>query len=78
LSPAVWAQVGNKIHPPREAQLNDTRATYGDTRIAKGLDCLSIQAPSAGIIIGFREHQSWLQAAFSQKAKRRKDLNTKD
>lgn len=35
----------------------------------KSLDFIRSLAPEAGIIIGFREHTSWLQAAAAQKAK---------
>jgi hypothetical protein len=37
--------------------------------LQKSLNFIRELAPKAGIIIGFREHRSWLQAAAAQKAK---------
>jgi hypothetical protein len=47
------------------------RPGFGCKVLLKSLNFITSNAPEAGVIIGFREHESWLQAAFSQKAKRR-------
>jgi hypothetical protein len=39
-------------------------------RLAETLSSIAAAAPSAPIIIGFREHESWLTAAYAQKAKK--------
>jgi hypothetical protein len=39
-------------------------------RLTKTLGSIAAVAPGAPIIIGFREHGSWLSAAFAQKAKK--------
>lgn len=39
-------------------------------RLAETLSSIAAVAPGAPIIIGFREHRSWLTAAYSQKAKK--------
>jgi hypothetical protein len=47
------------------------RPGFGCKVLSKSLKFINSNAPEAGVMIGFREHASWLQAAFSQKAKRR-------
>jgi hypothetical protein len=39
-------------------------------RLAETLASIAAAAPGAPIIIGFREHESWLAAAYAQKAKK--------
>jgi hypothetical protein len=39
-------------------------------RLAETLASIAAVAPNAPIIIGFREHETWLTAAYSQKAKK--------
>jgi hypothetical protein len=39
-------------------------------RLAKNLDRMAALAPERAIIIGFREHQAWLQSAYAQRAKK--------
>lgn len=43
--------------------------------LQKSLDFIKGLAPQAGIIIGFREHTSWFQAAAAQKAKYKRYVN---
>jgi hypothetical protein len=42
----------------------------GLAKLAGNLELIGAIAPHRGIIIGFREHTSWLQAAYGQRAKK--------
>jgi len=63
-----WEALSGSISPQKPPDFNCKR-------LIENLSYIQTSAPSAGIIIGFREHQSWLQAAFSQKAKHKQHID---
>lgn len=84
-TPRRWAEIDLSV--PKDTTLivsarwmsgstsDRKRPGFGCRVLVKSLNFITSNAPEAGVIIGFREHASWLQAAFSQKAKGRKGVD---
>jgi hypothetical protein len=63
-----WEALSGSISPRKPPGFNRQR-------LLESLNFIEASAPQAGIIIGFREHQSWLQAALAQKAKYKRHVD---